>query len=193
MLLLRSYAGSKLHGLSSPTSDTDIFEIYSSASDFGTFGKTEIQVKKGDLDLTQMTLGAFAIHSMLGSHQSLDAMFSGKVEVDLITAYRAGYRADYSSVRRLTGTIFDLLEKRDAKKYRHAIRIAINAEELARTGRYQPTLTEEQVDFVKQTAYEDYASVLAGIVKAFPSIRFRTRIFQGIPSNLVEAIKRLYR
>lgn len=189
MLLLRTLAGSKLHGLSSSTSDTDLFEVYSESSDFTSTGKIEVQTFKDNVDLTQMTLGPFMEHALMGSHQSLDAMFSQVAEVDRISALRAGFVADSSVLQRLIGTIHELVHQREPKKFRHALRIAYNAQELFETGRYNPTLSEEQVEKIKATMYEPYDVVLSEIKTVFPRMNFYYRELRGLPSDVVERIR----
>jgi hypothetical protein len=189
MLLLKTLAGSKLHGLSSVTSDTDIFEVYSSPEDFNTSGKVEVQKFQDNIDRTQMTLSVFMEHAMAGSHQSLDAMFSTIAEVDHISAFRSGFIAGSGTVHRLIGTIHELLLKREPKKYRHAVRIALNTRELITTGRYTPTLTAEQAERVIKIAYQPYEVVLQEIAGIVPFIQFRSSALVGVSSVVATKLR----
>ena len=171
-LLLRSYAGSILHGMSTPESDTDIVEVYSSPFPVGRDSyKNEIQSIEDGLDLTRLTLSRFMERASVGSHQALDAMFSNVVEVDKISALRHGFIAGSNAIPVFIGTIRELAHQDFAKKHRHAARIALNLKELAETGRYEPTLTPEKIEVVQKMA-------------ALPTVEFKIKLQEMVPFYL---------
>src|SRR5690606_19830742 len=108
-LLLRSYAGSILHGLESSESDTEVLEVYATGN-VSEFGKVRHEIHSMDngIDLTRMSLSRFMERAMAGSHQALDAMFSSKVEVDLIGDLRRGFHCGHSAIPVLIGTIREM-------------------------------------------------------------------------------------
>jgi len=144
-LLFRSYAGSILHGLSTPSSDIDIFEIHSESFGSAHANKQEVQKIEGELDVTKITLSRFMQRSMDGSHQCLDAMFSSIAEVDEISALRKSFYAGSSTVEVFGRSIRELAHQKPPKKRRHAVRVTLNLIQMMETGRYEPRLTEPEI------------------------------------------------
>lgn len=149
-LLFRSYTGSILHGLSTPASDIDIFEVHSESFGSAYANKQEVQKIEGKYDVTKVTLSRFMQRSMEGSHQCLDAMFSSIAEVDEISALRNNFRAGFNTVETMRRSITEMAYQAPAKKRRHAVRVTLNLIQIMDHGRYEPKLNEAELEITNR-------------------------------------------
>lgn len=142
MLLLRTIHGSGLYGLAHSGSDVDYFEVHGP----GKF-KTTHTVKDG-YDLTVMSLDTFMRQSANGRPQALEAMWSGKAEVDLIP-WRFNFTPDRATMEdAYTRTIKNFSLSPDRKRRRHAWRLKLNYSDFINYGRFNPTLSSSQIDTI---------------------------------------------
>ena len=152
--LFRTIHGSHLYGLNHEDSDTDIFIVTDST-------KKSAQHKVTDeYDYSTRGLGWFMHQAFSGSHQSVEAMFSPYIEY---SKEGEKYRSMIESVR-INGP--DVIEKYERtikafcfgnlKKRRHAIRLNINLYQLKTIGRFNPRLSEQEIDIINlYSTYED--------------------------------------
>ena len=85
-LLFRTIHGSRLYGLSHSGSDVDWFEVWG----YTKFRST--QRISNNSDTTKVSLSRFLEGCSKGIPQYLEAAYSGKAEVDVISHLRAGIR-----------------------------------------------------------------------------------------------------
>ena len=144
MLLLRTVSGSVLYGLNHAGSDEDWFEVHT-----GKFKTKHNNDHATGLDVVSMSLDRFLTNASVGSHQSLEAMWSRQAEVDLMP-----WRFDFSPspgevVDRYERTIKKFSLEPSYKKQRHAWRLKFNLTDYLSTGRFDPTLDTEQREHVE--------------------------------------------
>lgn len=134
--------GSNLYGLAHKSSDMDLFIVTSNTGE--RYAKHYVE---NGVDVCEMSLGVFLDRVYSGSHQAVEALFSqGKVWVD------ERYKPMLDSVK-VTGPIVEQKYRRtirkfcfgDFKRRRHAMRLALNLHQIHEVGRFNPTLTAEQV------------------------------------------------
>ena len=97
-----------------------------------------------------------------GVPQALEAMFSQMpVGDDSIADFRRDFRVGTEVLERYFRTIksFALAEDESIKKRRHALRLALNVNELARTGRFNPTLSAEDARYINDYAHKSHSDV----------------------------------
>ena len=143
MLLLRVHHGSNLYGLSHANSDDDYFEVYD-----GKFRTKHNNNHDTGLDVVRMSLDRFMTNASVGSHQSLEAMWSRRAEVDNMP-WRLNFHPDMgAAVERYTRTIKKFACDPSRKKQRHAWRLKFNLTDLLNEGMFNPTLDPEQVEMI---------------------------------------------
>ena len=148
MLLFETLHGSRLYGLSHADSDRDSFRVVEKKSNVRAhYAKQTIS---GVHDVLVMDLPTFMSYASRGVPQVLEAMYSRVATVDIIAALREGFHPDirltFQTYRRTARHFMnDGREKGKPKRERHGYRIAINFETLVATGRFNPTLTAEQI------------------------------------------------
>lgn len=156
MLLLKTIHGSRLYGLHHEDSDWDWFEIYG----YDKFrGKQTIQA--GD-DRTRTSYDRFMLYAEKAVPQYLEAMWSTKAEFDNMPFDRFSYRPNMTTVRdtymrTIKAFWIEGWETDSFKKRRHAIRMALNLRQMHECGRFNPTLTDEQIDYCNTRANDFYA------------------------------------
>jgi hypothetical protein len=96
-----------------------------------------------------------------GVPQACEAMFSQMAEVDHIAEFRAGYRLGTGALERYLRTITSFCMTQDPKRKRHGLRLALNCYDFQRTGRFDPTLSPNEVDFVTEVSKKDCDVVYA--------------------------------
>lgn len=165
-ILFKTVHGSRLYGLAHADSDYDYYTVVTKKPVDTRWGKqTRSKYAKqkivGDVDSMVLDLGTWLEQCRAGVPQALEAMFSDMVEVDLIKDLRANYRASTGVYERYWRTIksFALSEDDGIKKRRHALRLALNLRELGATGRFNPTLSKEDAEFVTLYATKSHEDV----------------------------------
>lgn len=96
-----------------------------------------------------------------GVPQALEAMFSTMPLEDRLGDYRANYRVGSTVTETYLRTIKNFCYTAEYKRKRHALRLALNLREIGRYGRFNPTLTDDEVDFVSSVAEKDTDVVYA--------------------------------
>lgn len=145
-LLLKSFAGSYLYGLSRPDSDLDFYEVHTDSLAGGPgVQRKAFQTIVDGVDVTQVGFSHFVDLASAGSHQALDAMFSQETVVDEITAFRASFQVDpYKIIPVYRGIIMKFAQQGTARKWKHAARLSFNLKDMAERGRFDPTLTPKR-------------------------------------------------
>lgn len=130
--------GSHLYGLNHDDSDLDFFRVVPGR------GKTRHRMD-GQFDMVTVPFDAFIENVFSGSHQSCEALFSRQSwTAPEYRAYFGGLRvtgADAFAKYRRTIHSFSY---GDDKKRRHAVRLGYSLKGLRESGRFDPTLTEDQ-------------------------------------------------
>lgn len=165
--LFKTVHGSRLYGLAHAGSDEDFYTVVTKKQTDTRFGKqTRARYAKqkidGDLDSMVVDFGTWVEMCRSGVPQALEAMFSNMtVGEDRIADFRSGYRVGTEVYERYLRTIksFALAEDDTIKKRRHALRLALNMREMAKTGRFNPTLSREDAEYVTQYATKTHDDV----------------------------------
>lgn len=150
MLLFKTIHGSHLYGLAHEGSDTDYFQVVTKVkTNKKKYAKQSIY---DGVDTTTLDLGTFLHYCEMGVPQALEAMMSQRAVYDRIGPLRAQYRAGTQTWSRYLRTIKSFALQDDVKHKRHALRLALNLNKLMNTGRFNPTLTQEQAEFITLAA-----------------------------------------
>ena len=148
-LLFKTIHGSRLYNLNNEDSDYDYFEVYFEK------GRSRQKVKDG-LDLTKTSYSRFLMYAEKGVPQYLEAMFSQKATVNHIDFITEHWMPNMANTRPVyVRTIHNFWDAGDFKRKRHAIRLSLNLRSLMEDGRFNPTLTDEQIDLCNTLAQRE--------------------------------------
>lgn len=170
MLLLKVQAGSRLYGYSTEASDDDYLEVHTEPFMIST-REAPRQVKQtiiDGIDTIQMTLSTFVERASSGSHQALDAMFAPEPLVDEISALRENFHVGYEIIPTYVRIITKFAVQEGYRKQRHALRAMFNLEDMLKTGRYNPELSQERIDFILEKAHLPYADFRELLIQKSP-------------------------
>lgn len=148
--LLHAIHGSKLYNLSHEGSDDDTYIV----TEHGP-AKQKMSFEDGvTTDIFVIGLDEFMSKLYKGTHQALEALNSPIKEVSSDYAAFFGALRLYSTQIEETydRTIRHLSTGETFKKRRHACRIALNLTDLRKYGRFNPSLSDEQVRLVNELA-----------------------------------------
>lgn len=154
--LFRTVHGSHLYGIAHEGSDHDTYEVVTRLPHVehnGARSKYARQTIQGTEDRFVIDLSTFMAQCARGVPQALEAMFSTVPEVDSISHLRAGYRAGGEVTERYLRTM-KAFYFGDAKRVRHAARLAVNLRDLREFGRFDPTLSTNQKFLVQELMHE---------------------------------------
>jgi hypothetical protein len=158
-MLFRTIHGSRLYGMGHEKSDYDWYTVVSKVNNNRAKYSTHKIV--GSQDSVVVDFGTWIRYCEMGVPQALEAMFSTIPEHDEIQAFREGFVAGTETHARYLRTISSFVAQQDYKKKRHALRLALNFVDLAATGRFNPTLSEDQIAFISEVAHRDTDKVYA--------------------------------
>lgn len=165
-VLFKTVHGSRLYGLAHANSDDDFYTVVSKKqmdTHFGRQPKARYAKQKitGNEDSMVVDVGTWMEMCKAGVPQALEAMFSNMVIEDNIPNLRAGFRVGTGVYIRYLRTIksFALAEDVTTKKRRHALRLALNLREMAETGRFNPTLSDNWARYITNMAYKSHEDV----------------------------------
>jgi hypothetical protein len=152
-VLFKTVHGSHLYGLAHEGSDEDFYVVLSKVK----IAKAKYAKQKihDGVDTMTVDFGTWVGQCRDGVPQALEAMFSSMPEHDEIGAFRYGFRVGTTAHERYLRTITSFAMNQDYKRKRHALRLALNFVDLKQYGRFNPTLTDDQVDFVSDYAHKD--------------------------------------
>ncbi len=158
-ILFKTIHGSRLYNLHHAESDDDYYIVTPTVKAKILSLKNAKHKIDGNLDTLSVDFATFTLFSQQGKPQALEAMFSKKSSSPFFEDYRAGWFAsDPEVINRYIRTIhaFSMDETAKQVKYRrHALRLSLNLDELVHTGRFDPTLSDRDARYVKNTA--DYS------------------------------------
>lgn len=158
-VLFSTWHGSHLYGLSHTNSDEDFYTVVETVQN--SQRKYSRQSINDGVDSMVVDFGTWLRQCDDGVPQALEAMFSQMALHDDLAAFRAGYRVTTSAYSRYLRTITNFVYSQDYKRKRHGLRLALNMYDFSRTGRFNPTLSENEQDFVSEVAYKDTDVVYA--------------------------------
>jgi hypothetical protein len=157
-MLFKTPHGSHLYGMAHAGSDNDWYTIVEKTP--GSRKKSTHSVV-GDEDNVVLDFGTWIRYCENGVPQALEAMFSQMPVHDEISEFRESFYVGTEAWSRYLRTITSFVSNQDYKKKRHALRLALNFVELAKTGRFNPTLNQNQIDFISDLAHRDTDKVYA--------------------------------
>lgn len=164
-VLFKTVHGSRLYGLSHANSDEDFYTVVTKKPvPTGRQVKARYARQKinGDEDSMVVDFGTWVEMCRSGVPQALEAMFSDMaVGDDRIADFRRGFRVGTEVYERYFRTIksFALAEDEGIKRRRHALRLALNLNEMARYGRFNPTLSAEDARYITSMAHKSHEDV----------------------------------
>jgi predicted nucleotidyltransferase len=172
LTLFKTVHGSHLYGLAHAGSDNDYYTVVTKKEVDTRFGKqTRSRYAKQKIDGTEDSMvvdfGTWVEMCKSGVPQALEAMFSTMPMEDSIADFRASFRVGTEAYDRYLRTIksFALSEDNNFKKRRHALRLALNLQEIGRTGRFNPTLSKEDARYIGNMSYKGNEDVY-GLAKS---------------------------
>lgn len=148
-VLFKTIHGSRLYGLSHKDSDYDYYVVVDKRPH-----KLPIQVIEDGIDTHTFELGEWIDQCQRGTPQALEAMFSTKATVDKIPELRANYTCGTHTAHTFLRVIRSLRGWDDFKHKRHMFRLAYEVRDMRKTGRFDPTLTDERVEKINRWAKE---------------------------------------
>lgn len=177
-IIFRTVHGSHLYGLAHAKSDYDTYEVFIGTPDgektarWGMdsqrtkeYAKQSVDAQKNDV--TSVHLSRFLDMLSLGTPLATEALFSPYAEIAdeykaFFSALRVSSREARISYRDIILSFaFDLGGRRTKsfntpenhfKCARHALRLALNLNDLVRSGQFSPVLTEDQKSYVNMIA-----------------------------------------
>jgi hypothetical protein len=165
--LFKTVHGSRLYGLNHAGSDEDFYTVVTKktyATRYGQQPKARYAKQKidGNEDSMVVDFGTWVEMCRSGVPQALEAMFSNmQVGDDRIADFRRSFRVGTEVYERYFRTMksFALADDPTIKKRRHALRLALNLNEMARTGRFNPTLSPEDARWITGMATKSHEDV----------------------------------
>lgn len=150
--LLETIHGSRLYGLNHATSDQDYYKVVTFLEGTRRKGQS-LSVTGGDLFV--VPLSRFVEQAGEGVHQALEAMYSPFAPASPLDAFRSSFQPDMRSVRRnYSSAINGALKQNTLKRRKHAVRLALNLMTLLERGRFNPHLSDGQIELVHELAEE---------------------------------------
>ncbi len=157
--LFKTLHGSHLYGLATPESDTDYFTVVTKEKQSRKrYAKQSIV---DGIDSNVVDLGTFLVGCEKGVPQYLEAMFSEQaIGDDLIADLRRNFRVSTGVLETYYRTIKSFALAEGYKTKRHALRLAFNARDIGRYGRFNPTLDAETAAYISDMATKSHEDVL---------------------------------
>jgi hypothetical protein len=146
-VLFKTIHGSRLYGLSHADSDYDWYTVVDKRP-----YRHPVQTIVDGQDSHVFELSEWIDHCQRGTPQALEAMFSTKAEIDKLPDLRRDFKAGGHSFFTFLKVIRSLQGWDDFKHKRHMIRLAYEAQDLARYGRFDPTMTPLRIETANELA-----------------------------------------
>lgn len=165
-ILLTTTIGSRLYGLAHENSDYDTYTVIESVPSRRKNNARQTIIGKDDAMV--IDLKTFMIYAHHAMPQALEAMFSPVSEAGaFLEAYRRSFHVSMSTMREKYHFHIQLEAHNGMKQRRHALRWALNFREaLKNDGRFNPVLTAEDAQWIKDTA--NSADFIAELRRTFP-------------------------
>lgn len=158
-VLFKTVHGSHLYGLAHEHSDNDYYTVLDKVKTAkARYAKQKIV--DGE-DSMVVDFGTWMQMCVNGVPQALEAMFSNSPLVDNISHFRRAFYVSTGAQERYLRTITNFCMTQDPKRKRHGLRLALNMYDFTRYGRFNPTLSPNEVDYVTEQAKKDCDSVYA--------------------------------
>lgn len=173
--VFRTPSGSRLYGIAHARSDHDIFVVTTSRLRM----TSQTVSEDGSLDFTYRGVEEFLERAKTGSHQACEAAFSRE---KVFTEIGDAWRPMIESLR-VTGTEAMARYERtiasfsfgDFKRRRHAVRLSFNLADLRMDGRFEPRMTDAQIERANALATETKDFDLARLLLPGKDIDFDER------------------
>lgn len=143
-VIYKTIHGSHLYGLAHATSDRDYYTVVLRHRR-GARKKYAKQNITDGIDSMKVDFSTFRHFCDEGVPQALEALWSPRPEIDLLTAFRWSYRLDTAKATRTYRRTLRNFAEGDFKKRRHAMRLWLNMLEFQSKGYFHPTLTPAQI------------------------------------------------
>lgn len=162
-VLFKTLHGSRLYGLAHADSDEDWFTVV--AKKEGTTSHTRKKYARQSIidgiDSNVVDFGTWMVGCANGVPQYLEAMFSDMATFDTLGEFRSSFYVTHGAYERYFRTIksFALAEEDGIKRRRHALRLALNLQEIGRYGRFNPTLSPEDKAYITDMATKSHSDV----------------------------------
>lgn len=158
-VLFKTVHGSRLYNLNHEHSDEDFFTVV--ANQPKARARYAKQTITGSEDALVMDFSTWLASCTKGVPQALEAMFSNMAVEDTLQAFRADYRVGTTAFETYLRTMKNFVYSQDYKRKRHGLRLALNMRDIGRAGRFNPTLSDNQRDYVSEVAHKDTDVVYA--------------------------------
>jgi hypothetical protein len=162
-VLFKTKHGSLLYGLAHADSDEDWFTVVTKKD--GTTNHTRkryaTHVIVDGQDSVVVDFGTWLVGCVSGVPQFCEAMMSQEPVVDKIAEFRANYVFGAGVYEKYMRTIksFALSEDEGIKKRRHALRLALNLQSIGRYGKFNPRLSQSDIDYITRMAHKSHEDV----------------------------------
>ena len=158
-VLFKTLHGSRLYGLHHAESDWDYYTVLDKVKTAkARYAKQKVS---GAEDSMTVDFGTWVNMCWIGVPQALEAMFSDQAITDELSDFRSQFRVSTGASERYLRTIRSFCYTQDPKRKRHGLRLALNMHDFTRYGRFNPTLTPNEADYVTEQAKKDCDSVYA--------------------------------
>lgn len=131
--LFETIHGSHLYGLAHAESDVDTYRVVLDKV------KNKHTIS-GDQDVTVVSLDKFLLQAGKGNPQALEAMFSPIPTLDEISALRSSFRPNLGQTIHTYSRTIRNFSHGNRKQQRHALRLAINVNDLYEHGYFNPMI-----------------------------------------------------
>lgn len=158
-VLFKTIHGSRLYGLSHPKSDWDFYTVVdrqkTNKKKYATHTIIDGQ------DSMVVDFGTWINMCQHGTPQALEAMFSQHPIYDDIADFRRNFKVGTTVIETYLRTMKTFVLTQEYKSKRHSLRLALNAADIARYGRFNPSLSPNEKDFISDYAHKDIDCVYA--------------------------------
>lgn len=159
-VLFKTIHGSHLYGLAHAESDNDFYTVLETQKKKrARYSKQTISAD--GTDALTVDFGTWMNQCVDGVPQALEAMFSQMPLHDELSEFRSAFRVSTGASERYLRTITNFVFTQEHKRKRHGLRLALNMYDFTRAGRFNPTLSPNEVDFLTEYAKKDCDAVYA--------------------------------
>lgn len=148
--------GSRLYGTHHADSDYDYVTLYTDNNKTGHEKRKNLSQRlDGDDDVQRRSMDSFVRSCFEGSANDLDILYSTQWQYndERYVPFLRSIRPDYTKARsKFQGYMGTYASRDDFKSTRHLFRVALNGRKLFTHGRYNPTHTDKELDFLNSIA-----------------------------------------
>lgn len=158
-VLFKTIHGSRLYGLNHADSDEDFYTVVDKVKTAR--AKWAKQTIVGTEDTMMLDFGTWMGQVANGVPQACEAMFSEMAIIDHLGPLRKHVKIGTGASERYLRTITSFCMTQDPKRKRHGLRLALNMYDFQRAGRFNPTMTPNEVEWATENAKKDCDVVYA--------------------------------